>query len=307
MNVIGLGASRWWFCTAWTGFSVLLGLVECPKAFAQTGQPSTLPSLQEADAALKGHQPAEAVRIATQLIQNAPKDHRPVFLRATAYDLLHEYPKALADYTAGLELDPKVAFGYQNRGAVYFRLSRFAESVADFDKLIELLPSEAPQLWQRGISLYYAGRYEDGRKQFEQHQTVNPYDVENAVWHFLCVARASSIDKARAALIPIERDARVPMMKVHALFAGRAQPEDVLVAARAGQPSAAELDNRLFYAHLYLGLYYDALGELQAAREHIYKAATDFKADHYMGDVARVHAQLLRQANATQEKTKPTR
>ena len=27
---------------------------------------------------------------------------------------------------------------------------------------------------------------------------------------------------------------------------------------------------------------------------HILKAASDFKAEHYMGDVARVHAQVLR-------------
>ena len=53
------------------------------------------------------------------------------------------------------------------------------------------------------------------------------------------------------------------------------------------------MDNRLFYAHLYLGLYYDATGDTKLAREHIFKAAA-FKADHYMGDVARVHAGLLK-------------
>jgi hypothetical protein len=38
---------------------------------------------------------------------------------------------------------------------------------------------------------FYAGR------------TVNPNDVENAAWHFLCVARAESPEKARAALLPV--------------------------------------------------------------------------------------------------------
>ena len=115
------------------------------------------------------------------------------------------------------------------------------------------------------------------------------------MWHFLCVARASGIEKARVALIPIERDARVPMMQVHALFAGKMKPEDVLGAAQAGNPTPAQLDNQLFYAHLYLGLYYEALGDLKRTREHIFKAAGDFKAEHYMGDVARVHAQVLQQ------------
>jgi lipoprotein NlpI len=108
------------------------------------------------------------------------------------------------------------------------------------------------------------------------------------------VARASGVEKARAALIPIEGDARVPMAQVHALFAGKAKLEDVLAAAKAGDPPPDRLDNQLFFAHLYLGLYFEAIGNPERAQEHILKAATAFKADHYMGDVARVHAQTLR-------------
>jgi len=287
-----------------TGLLVMAQFIGSSWALAQPVQPDLLPSLQALDASIKRGDITQAIQTATQLIQGAPKDPRPLFLRGAAYEIHHDYPKALADYSAVLNLNPRMTASYQNRGAVYFRLGRFAESVADFDKLIEIAPAEAPQLWQRGISLYYAGRYEEGRKQFELHQTVNPHDVENAVWHFLCVTRASGLEKARTTLIPIERDTRVPMREVHALFAGRAKPEDVLTAARAGQPSAAELEQRLFYAYLYLGLYYDAVSDTQAAREHIYKAATDFKADHYMGDVARVHARLLRQAKPGSETRK---
>jgi lipoprotein NlpI len=296
------------FGRGWALALVVSGLtigLACSRVYGQAAPPE-VPTLSAADAALQRGDTAGAIRIANQLIQNSPKDYRPLFLRAAAYEILHDNPKALADYTAGLKLNPMVAYGYQNRGAVYFRLGRFTESVADFDKLIEVLPAHAPQLWQRGISLYYAGRYEAGQKQFELHQTVNAHDVENAAWHFLCVARAAGVEKARAALIPIEGDARVPMMQVHALFAGRAKPEDVLAAARAGEPAAQELQSRLFYAHLYLGLYYEALREPQSAREHIFKAATDFKADHYMGDVARVHAQVLRNETAAGEKRKAT-
>ena len=69
------------------------------------------------------------------------------------------------------------------------RTGRFAASAAAFDELAKVIPDQAPQLWQRGIALYYAGRYTDCRRQFESHRTVNPDDVENAAWHFLCVAR----------------------------------------------------------------------------------------------------------------------
>ncbi len=250
--------------------------------------------LRLGDAALKNGKPSEAVALAGQILAINPQEIRALLLRARAHEQSRDYARAVADYDLVLKSNTNAAMAYQRRGEAHFRLGNFKESINDFDRFIELMPAQSPQHWQRGISLYYAGRFEDGRKQFELHQTVNPHDVENAVWHFLCVARAGGVEKARSALIPIEGDARVPMAQVHALFAGKARPEDVLAAARAGDPSPDRLDNQLFYAHLYLGLYFEATGDAERTREHILKAATGFKADHYMGDVARVHAQVLR-------------
>jgi len=165
-----------------------------------------------------------------------------------------------------------------------FSRGRFEESVAGFDELIKLAPTSKPQLWQRGIALYYAGRFDECRAQFELHRTVNPDDVENAAWHFLCVARAESPEKARAALLPVGPDARVPMRQVYAMFQGNVTPEQVLSAAGAN-PSAR------FYAELYVGLYGEAIGRKDLAREHITAAAADRYASvgGYMYMVARVH------------------
>lgn len=274
--------------------SILLLMVVSAATTHAAETVDTASLLRSAEAALKSGKPAEAIPLLDRMLATDSKDFRAWFLRARAHEESRDYAKAVADYDAGLKLNTNAAAAWQRRGEAHFRLGHFKESVADFDKVIELMPAQAPQHWQRGIALYYAGRFEDGRKQFELHQTVNAHDVENAVWHYLCVARASGVDKARAALIPIDGDARVPMAQVHALFAAKAKPEDVLSAAKAGDPSPDRLDNQLFYAHLYLGLYFEAIGDPKLAREHIFKAATGFKADHYMGDVARVHTQVLR-------------
>ena len=58
---------------------------------------------------------------------------------------------------------------------------------------------------------------------------------------------------------------------------------------------AAERTSRLFYAHLYLGLYYEAHGDARAARKHLAEAADEHRVGHYMWDVARLHRDLLRQ------------
>jgi lipoprotein NlpI len=239
---------------------------------------------------------AEALDLAGKLIETEPGNPQGYLIRAQIHEANRAHEKAIADYSQVLKLDPRAAQAYQRRGTEHFKAGQITNSIADFDKFIELVPREAPYHWQRGISLYYAGRYEDGRKQFESHQTVNSHDVENAVWHFLCVARSGGVEKARAALIPIEGDARVPMKEVHALFAGKAKPEDVLTAARAGEPSKVRLEQQLFYADLYLGLYFEVIANQELAREHILKAAERSKENDYMGDVARVHADALRRS-----------
>jgi lipoprotein NlpI len=249
----------------------------------------------QADAlrAWRNHEPAQALELASAAIQADETNVPARLLRATIHAAAGRHALAIADLNVVLEHEPKFARAFQFRGVEHFKLGQIEDSISDFDRYLELQPDQAPEHWQRGISYYYAGRYHDGRKQFELHRRVNPQDVENAVWHFLCVAREEGVDEARRHLIPIERDKRVPMMEIFALFAGRATPDEVLTAAQTGSPDAAELNERLFYAHLYLGLYYEALGQNELTREHVLLAANKYPSSHYMGDVARVHAARL--------------
>ena len=182
----------------------------------------------------------------------------------------------------------------QLRGEEHFRQARIAESIADFDRQVQLQPDQAAEHWQRGIAYYYAGEYEKGARQFELHQTVNPQDVENAAWHFLCVVRApkGSVEAARKSLIPVTRDSRVPMAQIQQLFAGNMTPEEVL---RAGEEAGGTAK---FYADLYVGLYYEALDRDDESLRLVARAADNPAArKNYMGDVARVHV-ILRKKTA---------
>jgi len=171
-----------------------------------------------------------------------------------------------------------------DRAVADFEAGRVVESAEGVDAVIDDSPSVAPQLWQRGIALYYADRYNDCRAQFELHRTVNPADVENAAWHFLCVAREESASAARAALLPVGPDSRAPMRQVYDMFRGTLTPEQVLEAA--GSQVSAQ-----FFAQLYVGLYFEALGQDAQALEHITAAADDrfARVGGYMHTVATVH------------------
>lgn len=175
------------------------------------------------------------------------------------------------------------------RGVDHFRNARIRAAIEDYKREIELLPELAPGHWQLGIAYYYAEEYQKGVEQFELHQTVNPEDVENAVWHFLCAVRApnGTVATARKNFIPISQDPRVPMREIHRLFAGGAQPQDVLKVAQGAGPRAK------FYADLYLGLYFEALGRGDESQRYMEAAAKNPAAEgSNMGDIARVHHQL---------------
>jgi lipoprotein NlpI len=250
--------------------------------------------LEDAAAAARQGDVEKAVGLAQQAAEKYPD-------RAPAWSMLAElhaaqgrHDLAVTDYDKLVALQPTRGEFYNRRGAEQFKGARIEESIADFDKYIELVPSAEPGHWMRGISYYYARRYDDGRRQFEGYQTVDDNDVENAVWRYLCMARAEGVDEARAKILKIGRDTRVPMMQVYDLFRGTIQPDEVLAAAREGDPTEDMLNERLFYAYLYLGLYYEAAGDKEQALAHIARAADEHRIGHYMWHVARVHAERLR-------------
>jgi lipoprotein NlpI len=180
-----------------------------------------------------------------------------------------------------------------SKGAGHFFAGRMKEALVEWDAQVKEDPSSLAGHWQRGLALYYAERYKDGRAQFEEHQKVNPEDVENAVWHFLCVAKLESVEAARKVYIPITRDTRVPMKEIHALYAGTGSVEAVMKAAEEkDERSEATVKMQRCYAHLYLGLYHEALGKTAEAKEHMLKASALAPAGSYMGQVAVVHCKV---------------
>jgi len=110
-----------------------------------------------------------------------------------------------------------------NEAVQLFFDAKPVESARLFDELVEAVPGAEPDLWQRGLALYYADRFADGRAQFELHRTVNPNDVENPAWHFLCVARLEGVKAAREKLLPVGEDSRVPMKEI--LSRAKGKPE----------------------------------------------------------------------------------
>lgn len=251
--------------------------------------------VKRARAALKDGDAAAAVEAATKAVEADPKSAVAVFTRGEAYAAQRKHAEAIKDFDAALALDKNFHLAVDRRGGERFKLGQIDESLADFNAYIKAVPAAEPAHWRRGISFYYAGKYADGAKQFFDGQTEYGADVENVFWHFLCNARKDGLEKARKELLTLKGpDGRVPMMKVNDLLHAKVKPDEVVTTAESAKLKDAEKNEALFYAHLYVGLYYEAAGDTAKTKEHLTAAVEKHRIGHYMWDVANVHLSRMK-------------
>jgi lipoprotein NlpI len=236
---------------------------------------------------------AEAITLADKAIALNPKLYAAYFLRGEANGLARKPKEAIADYEKALSIDPTFLIAVDRRGGERFKLGMFKESIEDFDAFLKANPKETAGHWRRGISYYYVGKYQEGAQQFDDGQAVFGSDAENAFWYFLCLARKDGVEKARAKIFKIGTDRRVPMMKIYDMIKGDAKPEEVIATATAARLDDEEKNEALFYANLYVGLYFEATGNAAKCKEHLTTAVGKHKIGHYMWDVGNVHLKTL--------------
>jgi lipoprotein NlpI len=273
---------------SWTT-ALAIGMIPVGAATVRADDETAEDLIRQARTALANGRETEALTLADRAVQAEPESANSHLFRAMLHANARRHDLAITDLDVVIQLEPTAPNMYNLRGAEHFKLGHIGAAIVDFDKYLELRPDEEPHHWQRGIAYYYAGRFKDGARQFDVHKTVNPNDVENAVWRYLCMTPTVGVKKARDELLSTKGDSRVPMKEIHALYAGKGSVADVMAATQADKPIPRALNQRLFYANLYIGLYYESLGDAKRAREHITRAVQSHKIGHYMWDVGKVH------------------
>lgn len=225
------------------------------------------------------------------------------FARPAFADDPHQTRHQQAIASAEQVLEQKAdASAHSRAGDAYLRAGNVKQAIRHFDEAVRLRPESEPYLWQRGIAFYFAGRYEQGKEQFESHRRVNPNDVENAAWHFVCAAKASNFEEAKKILLPAPGDPRPPMKEILAyLRDGDAESIEAAVESLSDSPNARQ--SARFYADLYLGLVADAKGQNEEALRFMRRAAAT-PMTHYMADVARVYVDYLESPPGAKEKVR---
>jgi len=248
--------------------------------------------VQEGNAAFKKGDRTGAVKIFTQAIAADGSNIIAYYNRGRIQEVLSNFEEAYSDYNAILRLKPDHLQGLFLRGDANLRRGRFAEAIADYDLSLQLNPKLEARHWKRGIAYYFAGRYEDGRRQFEKCLKAETNDVENALWHFACVARAASPEKARAALFTVQPNTRLPlnqtMLQLHAVYSSATKAEDLLALTPGMDATLEKSTDQAVYASFFLGLYYEVTRQPRKAVECFEKTDRLTRRGHNLGDLARL-------------------
>lgn len=251
-------------------------------------------AIEQVKRCLKKHDNDGALKAADEAVKLEPKSAEAWYWHGEAVAQFRKHDEAIKDFDKALTLDPEFDVAVNQRGGERFKLGDVKGSIEDFEKFIKAHPKAYDDHWRYGISLYYDGRFADGAKQFKAGEKAFDNDVENAFWHYLCVARVDGVEKARKGVLVVGTDNRVPMMKVYDLIQGKAKADEVIDTAEKAILRPDDRNEALFYANLYVGLDYEAQGNAEKCREHLTTAVDKHKIGHYMWDVGNVHLKMLK-------------
>ncbi len=97
-------------------------------------------------------------------------------LRGVAWRAAGEFDKAIADYTASIQLKPNEDY-YRNRGQVWlYDKHEIDKALADFDNALELNPNNSWSLVERGNLLAMKGDYDGAFQSLDRAIQVSPDD-----------------------------------------------------------------------------------------------------------------------------------
>ncbi|PSB01406.1 serine protease [Merismopedia glauca] len=115
-----------------------------------------------------------AIEAYSKALEINPKYAKAYFDRGNARYYLKEYAQAIADYTQAIALDPKYAFAYYNRGNVRYELKQYDQAIADYTQAIALDPKYAFAYNNRGNVRYELKQYDQAIADYTQAIALDP-------------------------------------------------------------------------------------------------------------------------------------
>ena len=112
----------------------------------------------------------------TKAIEISPRYALAYANRGTAYSYksYKDKEKAIADYTKAIEIDPTYAAIYNNRGSVYYIRRKYDTAITDYSKAIEIDPKYALAYVNRARAYYFKKEYDKAIADYTKIIEINP-------------------------------------------------------------------------------------------------------------------------------------
>lgn len=114
----------------------------------------------------------KAVEEYTAILELEPRNTEAYGNRGLAYAQLGEIALAIEDFSRLIEIDPEDAKAYYNRGIRYAQLEDFDRAIADYDRCIELAPAYAVAYFARGLVYQELGRNQEASRDIQKAEQL---------------------------------------------------------------------------------------------------------------------------------------
>lgn len=226
---------------------------------------------RQAEAALDKNELETAESLLRELVFSEPNE--PLFRWKLGYALsdLHQYPDAIREFEAALELDPKNVAALGGLGLAYMELGRWKEAEIAIRKRLEQKESPQHYVFLANI-LAQAGRYDEAIGACRKALDLNPTFAEAYLNIGLSHRHKGNVDEAIDAFkqaVRLDPAYSAAYRELGLTYYSRGE----FKAARATLENCLKLAERDAWGHLYMALCLQQLNNDKYAAVHFKEAA----------------------------------
>ena len=143
----------------------------------------------------------EAIEAFNKAIELNPKDAVAYNNRGAAYGQIGNYKQQIEDSSKALQINPKDAVAFNNRGVAYGELGNYEQEIEDCTKAIELNPKLAVAYYHRGIAYNKLGNRKQAIKDKSKAYALNPRKTWGKVEVIMSEAAVHTTDENKVKVI----------------------------------------------------------------------------------------------------------
>jgi hypothetical protein len=182
--------------------------------------------------------------------------------------------EALLDFDQALSLRENAPEILAERGWAYRLVGRQADALADFNAALAAPQPAARTIRGRAETLFLLGQFGAAADAFDDYSRRVPDDVYAAIWRHLALKMSGSAKADSALDIHVARSVNGSWRyRLLLLLKGEKTPADIIGDAAAADPRLAA--DRTCEANFYVGAFFLAKADRDAARSYLTRAATD--------------------------------